>query len=412
VTAVASIHDYTAKLRRPEVWTGVEAALCAFEAPARPASLADALRCRHAATPGPISINIDLTVACNYRCPHCIDAPILNSGRSYQWAELVRSLVVLRLAGLRSVILIGGGEPTLHPRFRDAVRAIKLLGLQCAVVSNGSNNARLREVAPLLTDGDWIRLSLDAGSDETFRTMHLPQRAGLTLADICASAGEVKRANPRIALGFSYIVTWRGASVCGEPIADNLGEMVAAARLAKQSGFDFIAFKPLLDRDEIGAETIQINGAARDAARREAFALRIAGELLAARALEDERFKVFGSVNLRGLTRPDEMTELRTQPRRCHMRLFRQVLTPLGVYGCPAYRGNDKDRVGAHAAYESIERFFESRRRTCELVEQFDASVECRNVACIYNAANWWLQSVRDGQAPSPTGEAAADYFL
>jgi MoaA/NifB/PqqE/SkfB family radical SAM enzyme len=405
------IHNYVAKLRHPTVLQGVMRAVRTSDARQSSASLAEALRCRNAGTPGPVSINLDLTVACNYRCPHCIDGSILNTGKSYGLLDIVRSLVILRLAGLRSVILIGGGEPTLHPKFCDAVRVIKLLGLQCAIVSNGSNNARLQEIAPLLTKGDWIRLSLDAATDQTFRVMHLPRKASLTLKEICESAREIKRTNPNLMLGFSYIVSWRGASVFGQTIEDNVEEMVGAAHLAKASGFDFIAFKPLLDRDEIGAETITIANEDKKAVR-EALVQRISSGFSAAKALEDEGFRVFGSLNLLALNQDEHISQLRSQPRHCHMRLFRQVLTPIGVFGCPAYRGNRKDQIGLESAYTSVERFFISRRSTYSLVETFDASVECRNIACIYNSANWWLQAIRDaGEDPQADG-VSQDFFL
>jgi hypothetical protein len=409
--AAAPIHDYAAKLRHPRVMDGVKHALNGFETTARVISLADALRCHRAYTPAPVSVNLDLTVACNYNCPHCIDGPILNTGKRFDRDSLRRSLVVLRLAGLRSVILIGGGEPTLHPEFPVAVKMIKLLGLQCAIVSNGSRNDRIREIAPMLTRGDWVRLSLDAAKNETFRVMHQPHKKTLTLDDICGGVADIKRANPRISVGFSYIVTWRGASVAGQGIIDNSGELEAAARLAKRSGFDFIAFKPLLDRDELGAEMINI-GVRNDTSDDREALRRIRVGIAAARLLEDDRFTVLSSLNLAPLTGGGRLDELRSQPHRCHMRLFRQVLTPLGAFGCPVYRGNDKDRVGGTSAYESVEKFFATRRQTYELVEHFDATVECRNVACLYNSTNWWLQGVRDGVEHASLNAAVNDFFL
>src|SRR5690606_23766241 len=83
--------------------------------------------------------------------------------------------------GLRSVILIGGGEPTLYPGFTDFVKYLKELRLQVAVVSNGSRNDKILEIAPYLEEGDWVRLSLDSGTNETFQRMHNPSRASLTL---------------------------------------------------------------------------------------------------------------------------------------------------------------------------------------------------------------------------------------
>jgi hypothetical protein len=410
--STAPIHDYAAKLKQPGVFDGVKRALRAFESTVPGISLVEALRCRHAHTPGPVSVNVDLTVACNYSCPHCIDGPLLNTGKRLDELVLARSLIVLRLAGLRSVILIGGGEPTLHPKFREVVKIIKLLGLQCAIVSNGSRNSQLCEIAPLLTAGDWIRLSLDAATEKTFRVMHLPNKASLTLDEICTSAGEIKRANPKISLGFSYIVTWRGASVYGQSVLDNSGELADAARLAKRSGFDFIAFKPLLDRDEIGAEMITIGGPSRAASQHEALLRRIKADVEAAKLTEDDTFKVFSSLNLQSLIEASQMDKLRSQPRRCHMRLFRQVVTPSGVFGCPVYRASEKDRVGGLSAYASIENFFLSRRQTGELVEEFDAGQECRNVACLYNSTNWWLQGLRDGTETSGSIAAVSDFFL
>jgi hypothetical protein len=335
---------------------------------------------------------------------------MLNTGHRFSFADVLRSLVILRLTGLRSVILIGGGEPTLHPRFVDAVKVIKSLGLQCAVVSNGSGNARIHHVANLLGSGDWVRLSLDAGREETFRVMHLPRRGEVSLKAICLSASAIKEANPAISLGFSFIVTWSGATVEGRPIVENLGEMAAAARLARNSGFDFITFKPLLDRDEIGGEAIRLDEDGElDESR---LTSRIAKEVAAARALEDERFRVYASPNLVALEDADLLQQSRIQPSHCRMHFFRQVLTPIGIFGCPVYRGNPKDRIGPAVAYATVEDFFRTRRRTAELTEAFDASVECRNISCIYNSTNWWLQAIHDGEVTLAPSSSVQDFFL
>src|SRR5262245_1961570 len=63
----------------------------------------------------PISINLDLTTACNYRCDHCIDWDILNTKHRHDEETLRSSIITMVERGLRSVILIGGGEPTIYP---------------------------------------------------------------------------------------------------------------------------------------------------------------------------------------------------------------------------------------------------------------------------------------------------------
>ncbi len=128
--------------------------------------------------------------------------------------------------GLRSVILIGGGEPTVHPRFREMVRFLKGLDLQVAIVSNGARNDRILDVVDVLGDEDWIRLSLDAGTNATFQAMHSPKKA-VTLEEICAWIPQIRDRNPIPRVGFSFVVTWKGAErTGGDPVVENLHEIV------------------------------------------------------------------------------------------------------------------------------------------------------------------------------------------
>ena len=123
-TSIHQRHDFTAKLRQESVlpmissyiaWQKAkrEALASGQEPPALPSKF------------GPLSINLDLTTACNYRCDHCIDWDILNSKAKYQHQKLLLSLESMIRQGLRSVILIGGGEPTLYPGFGDVVSFLK-----------------------------------------------------------------------------------------------------------------------------------------------------------------------------------------------------------------------------------------------------------------------------------------------
>ena len=65
----------------------------------------------------PISLNLDLTSACNFSCPHCVDSKIINTGAYLSTEDVKHSLDTLKSRGLLSVILLGGGEPTLHKDF-------------------------------------------------------------------------------------------------------------------------------------------------------------------------------------------------------------------------------------------------------------------------------------------------------
>jgi hypothetical protein len=406
--APAPVHDFVAKLRQPALF-GRVADYLAWQRDVRRARAAgDAAPAMPAWAP--LSLNLDLTTACNYACDHCIDHDTLNTGITHQDAALRASLTEMAARGLRSVILIGGGEPTVHPGFASIVRHVKSLGLQAAVVSNGSRNERIAEVADAFTEGDWIRLSLDAGTDATFQAMHKPKKP-VTLEAICAGVRPIRARNPDVRIGFSFIVVWEGAErEPGAPLVPNVHEMETAARLARDAGFDYVSFKPCLVRADEGAEVMDAAGAREAEAR---LLERIDAGLTAARRLETPEFRVLESTNLR-LLRSGAWREWTRQPRTCHFQAVRQVLSPLGLYNCPAHRGVAKARIADRDAYASPAAAERTAESTAALLERFDAAHECREVTCLYNAANWWLE--RAVAEPSLLGTPAAlpeeDAFL
>jgi organic radical activating enzyme len=362
---------------------------------------------------GPLSVNLDLTVACNYRCPHCIDGHVINTKKQIELDEIYNSLLNLRLAGLRSVILIGGGEPVAHPNFHQVVELIKALGLQCAIVSNGSLNGRIAQIAHLLEDKDWIRLSLDAGSNKVFQALHRPV-ARLTLDDICKSAQEIKQHNPELHLGYSFIVIGPESAKRNPDLVENWREIPLAAERAKSHGFDFVAFKACLERDSDAKEVLRwlpVDPAQRD----QDSSLAQLVELLAeARHMEDADFKVFVSNNLIALM-SGETDRPTPQPNRCLVQKLRHVITPLGVYACPAYRGDRRSYLGDKNSFASLKAFKALSARVNRQINGFDAAQECRDICCIYNSTNWWLSGLDEDPDSTPlSGKSphGADVFL
>jgi pyruvate-formate lyase-activating enzyme len=404
-----AIHDFTAKLRQPSLRGHVieyvrwRKALAQARATGQP----------DPAPPdqAPISINLDLTTACNYRCDHCIDWDILNTKHRHDEETLRSSICTMVDRGLRSVILIGGGEPTIYPGFTDFVRFLKDLELQISIVSNGSRGDKLLEVAPLLEERDWVRLSLDSGSNELFRAMHKPVKKSLTLDEICEWVPRIKEKNPNFQLGFSYIIVWGGATRDDTAIHDNVHEIVEATERARRYGFDYISLKPILERGEDGAEVMAPDAASEE---RSAMIARIRAEVDRAKALETEDFTVRVSTNLRVLEE-GSWRDFTKQPRVCHMQALRQVITPMGTYNCPAHRGVEKARIGAADAYADEAMAGLTGGQLADLMDRFDASHECAEVTCLYNGVNWWIEKLIDDpreDTPIEPGEERDDSFL
>jgi pyruvate-formate lyase-activating enzyme len=406
-----NMHDFRGKLSDPRVAPMVEDYLRRTRARRAGAELSPSADSRPPAF-GPISINLDLTMACDYRCDHCIDIDLLNTGLKFEFLELENTLRVMAGKALRSVILIGGGEPTLHPDFERVVLLIKSLGLQCAIVSNGAHNDRIAGVVHRLEKGDWVRLSLDAGTDKTFQALHRPRRA-VTLDYICRTAASLKERQPQLQLGFSFVVMWDGMGQISAPVMSNVGEMALAADLAKAHGFDYISFKPMLVRNEEQAEIVNI--ARLPGSPRPIVPAPVIEEirvgLRQAEAIGGVSFRVVPSKNLIAMLQESGFERCRQQPRECHMQHFRQVLTPAGVFTCPAHRGNERSRTGERTAYCTTDGFSDAFETTQAQVQRFNAAVECREITCIYNDINWWIEDLLESGEELTPG-VAADLFL
>lgn len=335
----------------------------------------------------PVSINLDITLSCNYRCEHCIDKKNLNITKKISIENIIDMLILLRLGGLQSVILIGGGEPTLHPDFKKIVYIIKTLGLQCAIVSNGSNINKILEVVKYLSKGDWIRLSLDAGSEELFQKIHRPLNS-IRLKSIIKNSSKLKQINPDIELGYSFIVIPPEIKEINMNIVYNYEEIEKTTLLAKNNFFDYISFKVCLIRDKENKEIIP------HIKLKKQHLIIIKKEIQKAMSQVNNKFKVIVSPFLLNILKEDKIDTLKIHPNKCYMQAFRQVISPLGIFGCPAYRGDVKSLITAVTGYINLEEFIKTCEKTQIQIKRFDASIECKDIICMYNSTNWYLNEV------------------
>src|SRR5205823_2385139 len=82
------------------------------------------------------------------------------------------------------------------------------------------------------------------------------------------------------------------------------------------------------------------------------------------------------------------------QPHNCHMQFFRQVLSPLGIFNCPVYRNQPHGKLGDKHAYSTDDGFRRTIESTVHQITAFDASEQCKEVICLYNQVNWWLEDL------------------
>ena len=79
------------------------------------------------------------TRGCNFRCPFCHNGlTLLENSTDYIPFDEILSFLKKRI-GILDGVVISGGEPTLMPDLEDKIRAIKALGYEVKLDTNGSN---------------------------------------------------------------------------------------------------------------------------------------------------------------------------------------------------------------------------------------------------------------------------------
>ena len=168
-------------------------------------------------------------------------------------------------------------------------------------------------------------------------------KISLTLKEILKNAQEIKNRNPRITLGYSFVIVWEGLVLNGQELTPNIHEMSEVVRLAGSHSFDYVSFKPCLIRQQQSQKEslLDKSGQSEEQQIRET----IEKNLTMAREAAQNNLKVLTSVNLRALLR-NQLSELKNQPGRCHMQFFNTVVSPLGIFRCPAFRGVEDAQIG------------------------------------------------------------------
>ncbi len=310
--------------------------------------------------PFPLSVEIDPSNACNHDCGFCIYHSMHPAGRGERLSrDKLLSLPGEVLAlGCRSILFVGGGEPMTNPHTADAIERAAALGLACGLVTNGSlvdsaAAARLKRAAT------YVRFSLDAATAGTHLALHRRgdfDRIVGNLRSLAASDGPAT-------IGVSYFI--------GDA---NVHEIPAAARLAKDSGADYIQFKT-------------VPGVPMEPALHE----RVLHSIDRALDASDESFDVHvmnrifenGGFQVRGYS-------------RCHFQAMKTVINADGsVYLCAQKRTDPGGRIG-NVNRQSLEAIWNGAERR-RAVDSLDLA-GCPY--CVHHQQNKTLEFLTHFRAP------------
>lgn len=131
--------------------------------------------------------------------------------------------------GVKAIEFTGGGEPTVHVDHARIIGHAQALGLQTGLVTNG---VRLND-HDVFRNLDWIRISLDAGTPETYEKIRASKAWPKVIRNL-RLAGDF--AKPHYGVGF--VVT-----------RENCSEIERAAEIAREAGAAYLRLSAMFSTE-------------------------------------------------------------------------------------------------------------------------------------------------------------------
>ena len=175
----------------------------------------------------PIYWEITTSAACSHRCTFCSVDAIGYPAILFDEKILEDRMEEASMLGVKSVMFAGTGEPLLHKKISRINESAVRSGLDTAFTTNGVLLDKLESLHLC----EWVKISLNAGSKETYAKVH--QTKDSDWDKVWAGIhGAVKRKG-NCTLGVQAVV-----------LPENVYEMRNLARLCSDAGVDYLVLKP------------------------------------------------------------------------------------------------------------------------------------------------------------------------
>lgn len=182
----------------------------------------------------PIYVEVSPVGACNFRCSFCAVDYIGYKNVRLDKSVLMNTLTSMAENGVRSVMFGGEGEPTLYRDLPEMINHAKDEGLDISITTNGTGLST-RFISECLFNLTWIKVSLNAGTKETYAKIHRTDKKDWDLVwkNISESVEAKRLGGYQTTIGVQAIL-----------LPENASEMKLLVAQARSIGVDYVVIKP------------------------------------------------------------------------------------------------------------------------------------------------------------------------
>ncbi len=189
----------------------------------------------------PISVELHLTDNCNLNCEWCTDKE-LRQNKAVLDTQIIKKLFREFWKHGTGVTLEGGGEPTLHPNFREVVETGNNFNIDMGLITNGTV-----DISDYIDKLKWVRVSLDSSSSNEYQ-----REKGIDYFErVLRNLEKMSKVRTPIDtfVGVGYVLTTRNQSNLIELIKrlDNIGVDYIYLRPVEEAGDITPSLEKLLD---------------------------------------------------------------------------------------------------------------------------------------------------------------------
>jgi MoaA/NifB/PqqE/SkfB family radical SAM enzyme len=181
---------------------------------------------------GPSFLNLEPTTRCNFECWYCV-------GRHMEQADIAVDRFVRILdnfPGMKTLALVGEGEPLMHKEFFDMVKIARDRGITVGTISNGSTFSKSNIEKSCASGINYISISIDSTNPEQFAA----SRIGGNLEKVLQNIQNL------VAYRDKHGYKYPKIGLKGTLFAESIDELPKIVDLAKAHGVEiFEGFQPL-----------------------------------------------------------------------------------------------------------------------------------------------------------------------